>query len=240
MKCFKVHPLSRLYLAVLGVLCALCAVGYSQELRPQAVAELYSREFPRFVAYADHHMWNFPAHTGAEDIVQEAFRRTLKALEKGTKISDLPRWIRRTIDHVIIDMKRLQGTWREVLVDSVRSIPSPSAPVEKQVIARMELNDLRSHLGQEGYGIVEAHASGQSVKQIAAEQRLAQHIVQRRLITAGRLAKKFWQSKSGTAVLVLVGTAIVTEIILEVEAHASISPPSETRHNGPWPKLGQY
>ena len=228
MKRFKVHPLSGSYLVVLWVLFALCAVGYSQPLHPQAVGELCSQDFRQLTAYAARHMWNFPAHTSAEDIVQEAVICTLKAQEKGQEIPDLMGWLQRKIIHVIVEKKRLQATWREVLADSVHSPPLPSAPVEaesviSQINARNVLRILRSHLGEERFGILEAHSSGQSVSQIAIERQLGQHIVQSSLQTARRHAQKFWAALAlvGVAIVALVGVATVAEEILEYKADAS-------------------
>jgi DNA-directed RNA polymerase specialized sigma24 family protein len=174
----------------------LGTVGHSQELGSQAVWALCEQERYEFITFAKHIMWNFPAHTSAEDIVHDACIRAYKAVEKGKQqFGDLRGLLRLTITRVIWDKKRLQETWREVRDTSTHLVEIAEEPDISDVIdARETLATLQSHLGDAQYGILVDHAMGQSVAQIAAERQLEQEFLRNRLLRVQRQVKNWQQS----------------------------------------------
>jgi DNA-directed RNA polymerase specialized sigma24 family protein len=144
-------------------------------------------------------MWNVPAHTSAEDIVQEACIRTYKAVENGKQqINDLRGLLFLTIQHVIFEKKLLHETWREVRDTSPHMTEiAEELDISDVIAARETLEALKSLLSDEQYEILVDYAMGQSVTQIAKERQLGWQFIQNRLLRAQRKVRKWQHSHDG-------------------------------------------
>ena len=102
MKRWTVYSHLKTFYVVLCVVFSLGTIGHSQELDSHPVWELCAQQRSRFERFAASLMWNIPAHTTADDIVDDACLRMYKAVEKGTQpIDTLKASLFTTIERVV-------------------------------------------------------------------------------------------------------------------------------------------